>query len=261
MGKRVRLPWKYLLLIAVFAIALLFVVVFLQAAAFRRESEYHRYHYDVFISAPSLLENCTLLLPVPSVGNKSLLGEALVRGEGYSVPPGWNLSLAQVNDTPVLGISAPAIVPGYHGYPIRVEPGGTPGETPPPASTTWSQGTPVLIPIDFGVALMVPESIGTREPVGREPLLTDPVYLAPAPCRGPAGSAHCYRYPAPVFVQCSPGSAGNLTLSISAGGTNQWWMGGWSGNSYQENIGVTLEDPSQGWIMADGFLSTGTGRS
>ena len=109
----------------------------------------------------------------------------MVRGEGYSVPPDWMLSLGQVNGTPMLRIFAPAIVPGYHGYPIPIEPGSTPAETPPPATTAYSDVTPVLRPVDFGISLKVQDPIDTRYPFDREPLLANPESVTPVPCRGP----------------------------------------------------------------------------
>jgi hypothetical protein len=251
--------WKHLLILVVLVVAIILAVFFWQAMTIRSESEYHEYHYDVMVSTPAILSNCTFLLPVPSVRNRSLLGESLVRGEGHSVPAEWGLSLEQVKGTPMLRISAPSIVPEYHGYPIPIEPGGIPVETPPPVRTAYSDETPVLIPLDFGVSLKVPGSIDTREPIGREPLLASPDLLAPAPCRWPYGSGQCYRYPARIFVSCSPGGGGNLTLSISGGGTNQWWMGGWSGNSYDENVELIMEDSRKGWVTGDGFLTTGFG--
>jgi hypothetical protein len=258
-----QIRWKPLGLLAVLVVVILFAlllaVFFWQATTIRKQSEYHRYHYDVSISAPALLANCTLLLPVPSIRNNSPPGDALVRGEGYNVPPGWMLSLEPVNGTPMLRISAPAIVAEYHGYPIPIEPGSTQSLTPAPAATAWSEETPVLIPIGFGVSLTVPEPIDTRDPFGREPLLAPPESYIAAGCRGPSDKGQCYRFSVPVSVSCSSGE-GNLTLSISAGGTNQWWMGGWSGNSCDETVIATVDDPRQGWVAGEGFLTTGTGR-
>jgi hypothetical protein len=255
-----RLSWKHLLLAATLLLALFLALVYWQAMVIRKESEYHEYHYHVSIQSPSAIGNCTLLLPVPSVQNRSPAGDALVRGEGYSVPGGWRLSLEPVNGTPMLRISAPSIVPEYHGYPVPIEPGSTPSVTPVPATAAWSEETPVLIPLEFGVSLRGRDTIDTRTPPGREPLLGNPLSLSPVPCRGPSGSGHCYQYRAPLYVKCLSGDAGNLTLSISAGGTNQWWMGGWSGNSYQEDIVVTPGDSRSGWTEGEGFLSTGLGR-
>jgi len=253
-----RLSWKHLVLCVILIIGILLAIFFWQAMSIRKQSEYHRYHYDVSISAPALLKNCTLFLPVPSVRTDSTLGDALIRGEGYNLPPDWRISLEPVNGTPMLRISSPAIVPEYHGYPIAIAPGSTPVETPPPASSGWSESTPVLIPIDFGVSLTVPESIDTRNPFGQEPLLAPPASYLAARCRGPYNTGQCYRYQAPISVLCSSGN-GNLTLSISGGGTNQWWMGGWSGNSYDETIEVAVEDLRRGWVTGDGFLTTGFG--
>ena len=226
----------------------------------RKESEYHELRYQVGISTESVLENITLLLPVPFIQNTSLLGESLVKGEGYGIPPDWRLSLEQVNDTPLLKIFAAKIVPEYHGYPIPIEPGSTPIQTPQPAATTYSNETPILMPFEFGISQRVQQSIDTQDPLNREPLLSDPELLQSIPCQGPSLPGRCYQYLAPIYVQYSSSEAGTLTLTLSSGGTNQWWEGGWSGNSYEETIEVTVENNQQGWIQGEGFLSTGSGR-
>jgi hypothetical protein len=226
----------------------------------KNESEFHELHYQVSVFAPSGLENVTFLLPVPSVHNITSLGEALVRGEGYGIPPDWSLSLEYLNDTPMLKIEAGAIIPGYHGYPIPLEEGQTPVQTPPPVATACSEETPVLMPLQFGISQMVERSIDTRDPIGREPLLSSPELVRPVPCRDVPHTGECYGYPAQVFVRYSSGGPGNITISISSGGMNQWWMGGWTGNSYDDGIDVTLVRDQQGWIQGEGLLSTGDGR-
>ena len=245
--------------------AILLIVIFLawfywQARVISKESEYHELQYRVVISTQSELENITLLFPVPFIHNNSLLGEALVKGEGYGIPPDWRLSLEQVNDTPVLKIFAAKIVPEYHGYPVPIEPGSTPIGTPPPAATAYSSETPVLIPLEFGISQRVQRSIDTQNPFNREPLLSYPELLKSIPCQGPSLPGRCYQYMAPIYVRYSSSEAGNLSISLSSGGMNQWWELGWSGNSYDEAIEVTLENRQQGWIQGEGFLSTGSGR-
>jgi len=247
----------------IFTILLMVIILawfFWQDMVIRKESEYHELRYQVVISTQSVLENSTLLLPVPFIHNDSPLGEALVKGEGYRIPPDWRLSLEHVNDTPMLKIFAVRIVPEYHGYPIPIEPGSTSIQTPPPTETAYSNVTPVLIPLEFGISQRVQRSIDTQNPFNREPLLTYPELVNPIPCQGPSLHGRCYQYTAPIYVQYSSSEAGNLIITISSGGMNQWWEGGWSGNSYEEAIEVTVEDNQQGWIQGEGFLSTGSGR-
>jgi hypothetical protein len=252
---------KHLLLITGIILVVIFLVWFFwQVSVIRQESDYHELQYQVFISTESALENVTLLLPVPFVHNTSLLGEALARGEGYGIPPNWRVSLERVNDTPLMGISAETIVPEYHGYPVPIEPGSTPIQTPPPVATAYSNETPVLIPLGFGISQRVQRSIDTQNPSNREPLLSYPELLKSIPCQGPSPARRCYKYMAPIYVQYSSSETGNLTISISSGGINQWWAGGWSGNSYGDTIEVTLVNNQQGWIQAEGLLSTGLGR-
>jgi hypothetical protein len=245
--------------------AIILVVIFLawffwQVTAIGQESEYHEFQYRVTISTQSVLENVTLLLPVPFVHNTSLLGDALVRGEGYGIPPLWRLSLERVNDTPMLKIAAEKIAPEYHGYPIPLEPGSSPVQTPPPVATAYSPETPVLIPLEFGISERVPQSIDTQNPLNREPLFTNPELVRSVPCQGQPFSGRCYQYTAPIYVEYVSGGMGTITIFICGGGINQWWMGGWSGNSYGDTLDVTLENNRQGWIQVEGFLSTGNGR-
>jgi hypothetical protein len=254
-------PSKHPLLTAAVILAVIFFAWFFwQVSVIRQESEYHEFQYRVFISTGSTLENVTLLLPVPFVHNTSLLGGALVKGEGYGVPPPWGLSLERVNDTPMLKIAAEKIVPEYHGYPLPLEPGSTPVQTPPPAATAYSPETPVLIPLEFGISQRVPRSIDTQNPFNREPLLSSPELVRSIPCQDQPFPGRCYQFRAPIYVQYSSSGVGTITISISGGGINQWWAGGWSGNSYGDAISVTLENNRQGWIQAEGLLSTGNGR-
>jgi len=206
---------KHLLLIsAILLVVLFFTWLTWQGMVVRKESEYHEFQYQVMISTPSVLENIALVLPVPFIQNVSLLGEALVQGEGYGVPPGWRLSLEYVNHTPMLKIFAGKIVPEYHGYPIPLEPGGTPMQTPPPAETAFSIETPVLIPLEFGISQRVQRSIDTQDPLNREPLLSSPELVQSVPCRGPYQPGRCYQYVAPIYIQYSSGEGGNLTIII-----------------------------------------------
>jgi hypothetical protein len=255
------LPSKHPLLIAAVILVVIFLAWFFwQVAAIRQESEFHEFQYRVQISTESQLENVTLVLPVPFVHNTSLLGEALARGGGYGIPADWRLSLVHVNDTPMLKIVAEKIVPEYHGYPVPLEPGSTPVQTPPPAATAYSPETPVLIPLELGISQRVQRSIDTQNPFNGEPLLSLPELDRLIPCQGQPLAGRCYQYTAPIYVQYSSSGVGNITISISAGGMNQWWVGGWSGNSYEDTVGVTLENNRQGWIQAEGLLSTGNGR-
>jgi hypothetical protein len=249
-----------LLKLIVVLVVISFAVLLWLGYALRNESESHGYHYQVSLSAESRLENVTLVLPVPFIDNSSPLGEALVRGEGYGIPPDWRLSLEYVNHTPMLKIDADTIIPEYHGYPLPLQVGQTPVETPPSVATAYSEETPILMPLQFGISQEAGRSIDTRDPIGREPPLSSPEMLIPAPCPDLPHTGDCYQYPVLVFVQYSSRGAGNITIAISGGGTNQWWVGGWTGNSYRDSILVTLENGEQGWVQAEGVLSTGEGR-
>ncbi|MDD1672889.1 MAG: hypothetical protein LUP99_00575, partial [Methanomicrobiales archaeon] len=140
------------------------------------------------------------------------------------------------------------------------EPGSTPERTPLPAETAYSNETPVLIPVEFGISQRVQRLIDTQNPFNREPLLSYPELFKSIPCQGPSLPGYCYQYMVPIYVLSSSSKEGNLTISILNGGMNQWWDWGWSGNSYEEAIEVTLENNYQGWLQGESHLSTGSGR-
>jgi hypothetical protein len=246
---------KFILVLVVISLASLLWLGY----AIRNESESHGYHYQVSLSTESRLENVSLIFPVPFIDNSSPVGEALVRGEGYGIPTGWRLSLEYMNNTPMLRIDADTIVPGYYGYPIPLEEGQTLVGTPPRVSAAWSPETPVLMPLEFGLSQRTGQSIETRSPFNREPLFAYPDLVRPVTCPYPS-TGQCYRYVVPLFAEYSSIGGGNITITISAGGSNQWWVGGWTGNSYDDSITVTLEDGWQGWMAAEGLLTVREGR-
>lgn len=247
-------------LIPLLLVLLILTAFFWQGAVFRSESEYHELQYEVSIVTPSVLENVTIILPVPFVQNYSLIGEALIQEKEMYVPADWNLSLESINGSPMLRIFAPKIVPSYHPYPIPIEPGSSQNLTIPPTATEYSNATPVLMPLGISIAQRVQQSIDTRHPLQKEPLLLNPDSYQSISCDAPSESGQCYWFIVPIYIQYASSDRSPLTITLVNRGTNQWWEWGWSGNSYDELIEVTVEQSQQGWILGRGCLSTGNGR-
>ncbi|MBR1369857.1 hypothetical protein RJ53_10360 [Methanocalculus chunghsingensis] len=235
-----------------------------------RESYSSEYSYQVTISAERSLDNVTLILPLPSWNGNSPIGEAILQEEGYGFPDDWKCSLVEIDGAVMLQISADRIVPTYRNLitptPIR------PGETPPPTpeiitSTEYSEATPVLIPIEFGVSLRDVEEINTRDPLGNEPVLSpkrnltlaEEPYDTPTPPGGVSVSSYyTFESPFSAAYACDPETL--VTIDISHQGGNSWWVLGWSGNSFRESVSITLIGPDPGWQYGTGSLRTGEGR-
>jgi len=259
-----------ILVILVIILGLFFTGLYMQTEKMFRESYSSDYSYHVTISAERSLDNVTLFLPLPSYDGISPIGQAILRDEGYGMLNDWECSLVEIDGAVMLQISADRIVPTYRNLitPIPIYP----GETPPPTpeiitSTDYSEETPVLIPIEFGVSIRDVEEINTRDPLGNEPVLSpkrnltpaEEPYPTPAPPGGVSVSSY-YTFESPVYgaYTCDPGTM--VSIGITHQGDNSWWVLGWSGNRFRESFAITLAGPDPGWQYGLGTLRTGEGR-
>lgn len=225
-----------------------------------QQSERHDFHYSLDLSYTATLENVTILLPVPRTGTAGtpFLTESLVEKNLYGVPAGWNVSVDEVNGTPMLAIRAGRMVPEYHGYPIAIEPGQSPLPATRAPGTEYSADTPVLQPVHLGIMIPVNRTIDTGSPVGNEPLFAPDASFDPREgTTGPYAGKE-YAYTVPVYVGYESSRPAAVSLSASIGGTNSIWKGGWVSNSYADRLSLELED-APGWTTAAGVLRTEEG--
>lgn len=222
------------------------------------------YRYDVSLTTDAVLRNVTLIIPLPVHNDTSAIGEILSESGGYGVPDDWNLSVTMVDGTPMLVVAAAEILPRYAPRPIAV----TAGEEPAGAvtvtySSAYSDATPVLLPYSFGSAVEAGITYYTADldagPIDtKHPLDTEPV-LAPKGNLTPAADGRNYTYHCPLYLSCDAPAGANLTLSIRFSGSNEWWLLGWSSNTYTDQI-LTEIQAKDGWRSVGGTLSTGEGR-
>ncbi len=223
------------------------------------ESERHDFHYSISLSYTTTITNVTILLPVPSLNGTPVLADAFVQRSAPGIPGDWNLSIEEVNGTPMLAIRADKMVPEYHGYPIPIEPGQSPLPATIAPRTEYSLETPVLRPIQIGTTLQVNRTIETRDPVGREPVFAQTgEFVLRKENAGPHTQGLEFVHPVPVYVWFEREQPGEFSLQASTRGTNSIWRGGWVFNSYQDSVSVELKDPP-GWTEAVGILRTGEG--
>lgn len=222
----------------------------------------HDYSYDLSVAVDRPVDDLVLRIPLPSVNGSSALGEALANGTGYGVRPGWDVTVVEANGTPLLEIRAARFLPEYRGTPIAVAPGEEPPSiTPAPPATGRSDMTPVLMPHLLGARIAANRSIETREPVGREPLLGGGLDLVPADCDLPGQGAgvRCYRHPVDAFVDYRADTPANVSVGVRLAGSNQWWRGGWTFNTYTDHALLEFPDGDRGWTRADAVLAAGEG--
>ncbi|MCC7565987.1 MAG: hypothetical protein KO206_06910 [Methanomicrobiaceae archaeon] len=260
---------KAILIIILAVVGIVAAISFIDAYFYTQSAHVTR-DYRVVVTTNSTLENVTLMLPLPSHHGRSEIGEAILAGEAYGIPAGWNCTLAEVDGGVMLRIVAEEIVPVYRNriMPIPIEPGEEPAETPTFVyATAYSEETPELQSIRFGVSIMDREQeINTRYPLGNESVLSPKRNLTRAeehPTPGPEGresTASYYLFECPVYAEYGTDPDTTVAIEIEYGGWNQWWVLGWSGNWFVERCRITLTGPEPGWQYASGSLRAGMGR-
>jgi len=231
------------------------------------------YEYDITITSNSSLQNVTLYLPVPVFENKSEVGLEIVNGDYYNKPSDWNLSLEDTEYGLMLKIEAGEIQPVYHSLPVAVpepEPGSddieneTYEEEQIVESHEYSEETPVLVSFDFGTSVEADHVINTKYPAGNEPVLLPKNNLR----ESEEGSTvplpehinpKYFDYESLVYARYDSSPDSDVQIFIEMEGRNEWWIYGWQYNEYIDRISIQLTGPQEGWVQAEGKLTTGDG--
>ncbi|MDD1706901.1 MAG: hypothetical protein LUO81_01700 [Methanoregulaceae archaeon] len=216
-------------------------------------SERHDYSYSIDLSYTTIIENVTLLVPVPELDGIPFLADVLMNGTGYGIPPDWNLSIVEVNGTPMLVVWAARMVPEYHGIPIPVEPGASPSETPPPTASEYSDATPILMPVQIVATGTTDVTINTRHPLGHEPVFNPDGQFTLTSAIPPTYQGEQYAHIVPIYIAYTSDRPATVSLHASITGTNSIWRGGWIYNTYEDSITVELGDTT-GWVECKGTL-------
>lgn len=252
--------WRVILLIVVILIGIsLFAGISVWWEQTTAKSERHDLTYSIELSVNTTIENVTLLVPVPELDGTPVLAGALVNGTGFGVPEDWALSIVMVEGRPMLSIHAARIVPTYHGYPIPVEIGKTPEQTPVPPATAYSPETPVLIPIWCVVTESVPQAIDTADPLGHEPVFFPGGEFIPVNGTLSRYQGKAFHHNVPVFIQYSSDHPATVSLQARIEGVNAIWRGGWVYNQYSDSVLIGPENSTKGWVDGEGTLVTGEG--
>jgi hypothetical protein len=224
-----------------------------------RQSERHTYFYTIDLSYTATMDNVTLLLPAPELNTSPVLMESVLNGTAYGISPGWNLSIARENGTPMLAIRAARMVPEYHGYPVAIEPGATVLPTTLVPGREYSPDTPVLMPVTIAVMEHASNAINTRDPVGHEPLFFPGGTFIPGSCVTPYCDGLMYNHMVPVYVSYTADRPVSISVRVSVQGSNSIWQGGWQSNTYSDTVILEITNGTQGWINGEGTLLTAQG--
>jgi hypothetical protein len=231
------------------------------------------YEYDIIIESNSTLQNVTLYLPIPVFENESSVGLEMVNGDYYNKPSDWNLSLEDTEYGLMFKIEASEIQPVYHSLPVAVpepEPGSddiendTSEEEQIVESHEYSEETPVLVSFDFGTSVEADHVINTKYPAGNESLLLPKNSLResedePAVPQSENLNPEYFDYESLVYAHYDSSPDSDVQIFIELEGRNEWWIYGWQYNEYIDRISIQLTGPQEGWVQAEGKLTTGDG--
>ncbi|MGM0771324.1 MAG: hypothetical protein ACQESU_06925 [Halobacteriota archaeon] len=179
-------------------------------------------------------------------------------------PKNWNLSIVETPYGDMLEITAAVIEPEYRQVPV---PAGEEEDVEIPSSIDrsdkYSEDTPIPYPISMTLYWDSDDELNTRDPFENELLFTPVSNIEQVPDMFPSegqDNLKTYRYESLIYASYDSSEENTLDLSMSLTGSNEWWIYGWSGNSYNEHISLTLEGSMHEWIPVEGRLITGEGK-
>ncbi|WP_348607085.1 hypothetical protein [Halobaculum rarum] len=230
------------------------------------ESYSHTAEYRASIQPDATLTNVTLYLPLPAENGTSSVGDALVAGSPGVVdaPANWSFEIAETEYGPMLAVSLPTLEPAYRERPPPrpIDPDGetaTPGAATP---TPDPQETPIRTLDDHlvRVELAFEEPIDTRSPVGSEPVLRPRFDATDAECPFPAPeSTVCREFGTRMFLSYDAPADATVEVSVSYEARNDWFAGGWTGNSFRQSTRTNVTGDGPGWVAVPATEAVGEG--
>lgn|GEM_PF-2782043 len=102
--------------------------------------------------------------------------------------------------------------------------------------------------------------VETRAPVGESPTFdpdaTRELTDCPVPYRDETA---WFAYDTPVFLSYDAAADARASGGVTVSGSNEWFTGGWTGNSYGDRMTFTATGPRDEWLVANGTTEVGHG--
>lgn len=155
------------------------------------------YEYDVVLTGTGTAENVTLMIPLPSAGGDSPVGDAILSGAGEGIRSDWILEEVGTGEAVFLKITAPSL--------------------------SFANG-----PVMFGVIVPIPSLIDTVDPTEKTLLLR--------PKGNVTHQSGAIQYTSPVYaVYDMPGTKG-MDIAVHLEGANTWRYPVNSGNHFTDTL-------------------------
>ncbi|MFC6786650.1 hypothetical protein ACFQFH_12380 [Halobaculum halobium] len=230
------------------------------------ESYSHTAEYRASVQPNATLTNVTLYLPLPVEAGSSPVGDALADDSPNVVdaPPDWSVEVAQTESGPMLAVSLPTLEPAYRERPPP-RPIDPDAETATPGAATATpdpQSTPIRTLDDYRVRVEMAfdEPIDTRSPVGSEPVLRPRFDATETECPFPAPeSTVCREFGTRMFLSYDAPADATVEVTVSYEARNEWFAGGWTGNSYRQSTRTVVTGDGPGWVAVRATEAVGEG--
>lgn len=229
-------------------LALLVAQVFLCGCSMNEVDYLHtRFDYELSIKTTTPIENVTLLVPIPTRGDRPAIGHDPISSAFYidRLPERITPAIVPINGYYYLQLTIPSMDPAR---PIHVDYYNR---------TSFDQ--------EFHPEL-VPQLFDTLHPFGNESLFSPKQNLtltAGSPeavqTSGFNPEGYSYAYTIPVYASYVNGSQVEIDSKIR--GENEWVerFDAWALNRYTDHYRLVITGEPQGWMPAEGKMTAGEG--
>lgn len=248
----------------------------------KEESMMADYSYDLSISTSKPLYNATLLVPLPcgcdpdSGEYHTFINLSEVSSKYFDME-NTSMRIESNEGYIFLNISAKMILPLYKNHidPIPIYPGQNESELPPTPATVYSHSYSPDTPEPVGMEihryyLKEDGEIDTKQPFEKEMLMRpytilnmtgkDDGFFSKDYFRGKISDEYSESLiEVPVFLSYETEQDNVLGISCSLRGANEWWVGGWQWNSYEQRTGNEFKGSKNGRYLLEGTLVAGEG--
>lgn len=242
----------------------------------RGETATSTYEYRVSLSADDDITNATFYVPVPVQAGETPIGDRFVDTvraeryppavEGYDGPANpveFTYELVETDHGPMMKLSTDRIDVTQVYY--REVANETMGWHERIDESEYDPQNPQMGVQDdgsftFSISVVANETIDTAEPIGAEPLLSAQEQTQISCTDAISDAQRCYRTDGVVYAEYESSPETTVFVGTELEGRNEWFSGGWTGNTYRQWSTVEILGPNDGWIQTDGTLEVGVGR-
>lgn len=221
------------------------------------------HYYSLGVDVNGNVSDVTIRLPVPQQNGTASYNVTTLTGNG-TVEGVFDATVVETDRGPMLELTTDGVTVEPRYYRFVVE--GDMGRRERISESEYDPDNPDHQKVDrrsVGVRVdqQVEYPIETRAPLGTSPTLyaDDAVTRELATCGPTQNSAACFDYDAPVYLSYEAGSDVRVAGVVSFEGSNEWFAGGWTGNSYVDRVRFNATGAQDGWVTFEGETETGTG--